>query len=116
MSTITATEAYEAMLEHHKRLREGLAKRADVVSGEVAAGRRTGPQWPAGGCGSGGPRGEQCAERVERGVQNATLPARIDCCLHGTGRRFFAWPPAAGRCSARRCLSPSACVGDSTGG
>lgn len=39
MPTITATEAYEAMLEHHKRLGEELAGRADAVSGEVAAGR-----------------------------------------------------------------------------
>jgi uncharacterized protein (DUF2249 family)/iron-sulfur cluster repair protein YtfE (RIC family) len=37
--TITATEAYEAMLEHHKRLGEELAGRADAVSGAVAAGR-----------------------------------------------------------------------------
>jgi uncharacterized protein (DUF2249 family)/iron-sulfur cluster repair protein YtfE (RIC family) len=39
MTTITATEAYEAMLEHHKRLGEELAGRADAVSGEFAAGR-----------------------------------------------------------------------------
>jgi len=39
MSTITATEAYEAMLEHHKRLGEELAGRADAVSREVAARR-----------------------------------------------------------------------------
>ena len=39
MTTITATEAYEAMLEHHKRLGEELAGRADAVSGAVAAGR-----------------------------------------------------------------------------
>lgn len=36
---ITATEAYEAMLEHHKRLGEELAGRADAVSGAVAAGQ-----------------------------------------------------------------------------
>ncbi len=36
--TITATEAYKAMLEHHKRLGERLAGRADAVSGAVAAG------------------------------------------------------------------------------
>ena len=36
---ITATEAYETMLEHHKRLGEGLAGRADAVSGAVAAGK-----------------------------------------------------------------------------
>ena len=39
MTTITATQAYEAMLEHHKRLGEELAGRADAVSGAVAAGR-----------------------------------------------------------------------------
>ncbi|HEU5419351.1 MAG TPA: DUF2249 domain-containing protein [Streptosporangiaceae bacterium] len=39
MTTITATEAYEAMLEHHKRLAEQLAGRADAVSGAAAAGR-----------------------------------------------------------------------------
>jgi uncharacterized protein (DUF2249 family)/iron-sulfur cluster repair protein YtfE (RIC family) len=39
MSAITATEAYEAMLEHHKRLGEELAGRAGAVSGAVAAGR-----------------------------------------------------------------------------
>ncbi len=39
MTTITATEAYEAMLEHHKRLGEELSGRADAVSREVAAGR-----------------------------------------------------------------------------
>lgn len=40
--TITATGAYEAMLEHHKRLGEGLAVRADAVSAAVAAGRPSG--------------------------------------------------------------------------
>ena len=35
MATITATEAYEAMLEHHKRLGEELAGRADAVSRAV---------------------------------------------------------------------------------
>jgi uncharacterized protein (DUF2249 family)/iron-sulfur cluster repair protein YtfE (RIC family) len=39
MTTITATQAYEAMLEHHKRLGEELAVRADAVSAAVAAGR-----------------------------------------------------------------------------
>src|SRR5215469_901485 len=39
MTTITAAEAYEAMLEHHKRLGEELAGRADAVSREFAAGR-----------------------------------------------------------------------------
>jgi uncharacterized protein (DUF2249 family) len=39
MTTITATEAYEAMLEHHKRLGEELAGRADAVFAEFAAGR-----------------------------------------------------------------------------
>jgi len=39
MTTITATEAYEAMLEHHKRLGEEVAGRADAVSGAVAAGQ-----------------------------------------------------------------------------
>jgi uncharacterized protein (DUF2249 family) len=39
MSTITATEAYEAMLEHHKTLGEELAGRANAVSREVAARR-----------------------------------------------------------------------------
>jgi uncharacterized protein (DUF2249 family)/iron-sulfur cluster repair protein YtfE (RIC family) len=39
MTTITAIDAYEAMLEHHKRLSEELARRADAVSGAVAAGR-----------------------------------------------------------------------------
>jgi uncharacterized protein (DUF2249 family)/iron-sulfur cluster repair protein YtfE (RIC family) len=39
MTTITAIDAYEAMLEHHKRLGEGLAGRAGAVSGAVAAGR-----------------------------------------------------------------------------
>jgi uncharacterized protein (DUF2249 family) len=39
MSTIIATEAYEAMREHHKRLGKELAGRADAVSGDVAAGR-----------------------------------------------------------------------------
>ena len=37
--TITATEAYEAMLEHHRRLGEELGGRADDVSAAVAAGR-----------------------------------------------------------------------------
>ena len=37
--TITATQAYEVMLEHHKRLGEELAGRADAVSSAVAAGR-----------------------------------------------------------------------------
>jgi uncharacterized protein (DUF2249 family) len=40
--TITATEAYEAMLEHHKRLGEELAGRADAVSAAVAAERPSG--------------------------------------------------------------------------
>lgn len=40
--TITAAEAYEAMLKHHKRLGEGLTGRADAVSGAVAAGRSYG--------------------------------------------------------------------------
>ena len=39
MTTITATQAYEAMLEHHRRLGEELTGRADAVSGVVAAGR-----------------------------------------------------------------------------
>jgi uncharacterized protein (DUF2249 family)/iron-sulfur cluster repair protein YtfE (RIC family) len=39
MTTITATEAYEAMLEHHKRLGEELAGRAGAVTGAVAAQR-----------------------------------------------------------------------------
>jgi len=39
MTAITETAAYEAMLEHHKRLGEELAVRADAVSGAVAAGR-----------------------------------------------------------------------------
>jgi len=39
MTTVTATEAYEAMLTHHKRLGEQLAGRADAVSGAAAAGR-----------------------------------------------------------------------------
>ena len=39
MTTITSVDAYEAMLEHHKRLGEELAGRADAVSGAVAAGR-----------------------------------------------------------------------------
>ncbi len=39
MTTITATQAYEAMLEHHKRLGEELAGRTDAVSSAVAAGR-----------------------------------------------------------------------------
>jgi uncharacterized protein (DUF2249 family)/iron-sulfur cluster repair protein YtfE (RIC family) len=37
--TITAIEAYEAMLAHHRMLGEELAGRADAVSGAVAAGR-----------------------------------------------------------------------------
>jgi len=37
--TITATEAYEAMLAHHARLGEELASRADSVSAAVTAGR-----------------------------------------------------------------------------
>jgi uncharacterized protein (DUF2249 family)/iron-sulfur cluster repair protein YtfE (RIC family) len=37
--TITATEAYEAMMAHHARLGEELARRADSVSAAVAAGR-----------------------------------------------------------------------------
>ena len=36
--TITATEAYEAMLAHHRMLGEELAGRADAVSKAVAAG------------------------------------------------------------------------------
>jgi uncharacterized protein (DUF2249 family) len=39
MATLTATEAYEAMLEHHKKLGEELAGHADAVSREVAARR-----------------------------------------------------------------------------
>jgi hemerythrin HHE cation binding domain-containing protein len=39
MTTITATQAYEAMLEHHKRLGEELSGRTDAVSSAVAAGR-----------------------------------------------------------------------------
>lgn len=39
MTTITAIDAYEAMLEHHKRLGDELAERADAVCGAVAAGR-----------------------------------------------------------------------------
>jgi len=39
MTVITASEAYEAILEHHERLGEELAARADVVSGAVAAGQ-----------------------------------------------------------------------------
>jgi hypothetical protein len=39
MTTITATEAYEAMLAHHKTLGEQLTGRADAVSGAAAAGR-----------------------------------------------------------------------------
>lgn len=37
--TITATEAYEAMLAHHARLGEELTRHADAVSAAVAAGR-----------------------------------------------------------------------------
>jgi len=37
--TITATEAYEAMLAHHATLGEELTRRADAVSAAVAAGR-----------------------------------------------------------------------------
>ncbi|HEV2258207.1 MAG TPA: DUF2249 domain-containing protein [Streptosporangiaceae bacterium] len=37
--TITGTEAYEAMLTHHRLLGEELAGRADAVSGAVAAGQ-----------------------------------------------------------------------------
>jgi len=37
--TIAATEAYEAMLTHHRVLGEELAERADAVSGAVAAGQ-----------------------------------------------------------------------------
>ena len=36
--TITGTEAYEAMLAHHRVLGEELGRRADAVSGAVAAG------------------------------------------------------------------------------
>ena len=39
MTTITATEAYETMLAHHKTLAEQLAGQADAVSGAAAAGR-----------------------------------------------------------------------------
>ena len=39
MTVTSAAEAYEAMLEHHKRLGEELASRADVVSRAVAAGQ-----------------------------------------------------------------------------
>ena len=39
MTVITASEAYEAILEHHERLGEQLAARADVVSGAVADGQ-----------------------------------------------------------------------------
>ena len=39
MTTIAADQAYEAMLEHHKRLCEELAERAGAVSGAVAAGQ-----------------------------------------------------------------------------
>jgi uncharacterized protein (DUF2249 family) len=39
MTAITETEAYEAMLEHHKRLGGELARCADAVSGAVAAER-----------------------------------------------------------------------------
>ncbi len=42
MTTITATEAYVAMLEHHKRLGEELAGRADAVAGAAAAERPSG--------------------------------------------------------------------------
>jgi uncharacterized protein (DUF2249 family)/iron-sulfur cluster repair protein YtfE (RIC family) len=42
MTTITATQAYEAMLEHHKRLGEELVRHADAVSGAVAAQRPCG--------------------------------------------------------------------------
>jgi len=45
--TITETEAYEAMLEHHRRLGEELAVRADAVSGAVAAGRPYGAEVAA---------------------------------------------------------------------
>ena len=37
--TITGTEAYKAMLAHHRELGEELGRRADAVSGAVAAGR-----------------------------------------------------------------------------
>jgi uncharacterized protein (DUF2249 family)/iron-sulfur cluster repair protein YtfE (RIC family) len=39
MTTITAIDAYEAMLEHHRKLGEELAGHADAVSRAVAAGR-----------------------------------------------------------------------------
>lgn len=39
MTVMTASEAYEAVLEHHERLGEELAARADAVSGAVAAGQ-----------------------------------------------------------------------------
>lgn len=39
MTAVTETEAYEAMLEHHKRLGEELSERADAVSRAVAAER-----------------------------------------------------------------------------
>jgi uncharacterized protein (DUF2249 family)/iron-sulfur cluster repair protein YtfE (RIC family) len=47
MTAITETEAYEAMLEHHKRLGEELAVRADALSGTVAAGRSYGAEVAA---------------------------------------------------------------------
>ena len=39
MAATTATEAYEAMLEHHKRLSEELAGRADAVTNAIKAQR-----------------------------------------------------------------------------
>jgi uncharacterized protein (DUF2249 family) len=39
MTVMTASEAYEAILEHHERLGEELAARADAVSGAVADGQ-----------------------------------------------------------------------------
>jgi uncharacterized protein (DUF2249 family) len=41
--TITATEAYEAMRAHHRKLSTGLTVRADDVSSAVAAGEPHGP-------------------------------------------------------------------------
>ena len=39
MTVMTPSEAYEAILEHHERLGEELAARADAVSGAVANGQ-----------------------------------------------------------------------------
>ena len=79
MTAITETAAYEAMLEHHKRLGEELAVRADAVSGaDAAAEERTVYPAAAAHADMTGLVGEMIAEHVTLSALGARLAALTD--------------------------------------